>query len=124
MTAVHDVSDGGIAVAVAEMALAGNIGARLSMRTFEEYVDAEVVRHDWSVFGENQSRYVVTEPMDRHSVEKLARDQGIGCCFIGWTGGDTLYFGDRVEATDGEVSLDALRTAYEGFFPALMSNEL
>jgi phosphoribosylformylglycinamidine synthase len=120
VTAVHDVSDGGIAVAVAEMALAGNIGARLSMRRFEEYVDAEIVRHDWSLFGENQCRYVVTEAMDRHVVERLARERGVGCCFIGWTGGDTLYFGDREEATDGELSLADLRAAHEGFFPKLM----
>ena len=119
-TAVHDVSDGGIAVAVAEMALAGNIGARLSMSTFEDYVDAEVVRHDWSLFGENQSRYLVTEPMDRHVVEKLAREHGVGCCFIGWTAGDTLYFGDGELPTDGEIPLADLRAAHEGFFPALM----
>ena len=38
VTAVHDVSDGGILVAVAEMALAGNIGARLVVETFEALV--------------------------------------------------------------------------------------
>ncbi|WP_037499649.1 phosphoribosylformylglycinamidine synthase subunit PurL [Sphingomonas jaspsi] len=124
VTAVHDVSDGGILVAVAEMALAGNIGARLLMARFEDQVDNEVVRHDWSLFAENQGRYVVTEPLDRDLVERMARDAGIGCCFIGWTGGDTIYLGDAEVATDGEVSLADLRAAHEGFFPALMSNEL
>ena len=124
VTAVHDVSDGGILVAVAEMALAGNIGARLQTRAFEDEVDSEIVRHDWSMFGENQGRYVVTEPLDRDVVEKLARERGIGCCFIGWTGGDSIYIGTAEEATDGEIALDELRAAHEGFLPALMSNEL
>ncbi|MCL6699352.1 phosphoribosylformylglycinamidine synthase subunit PurL [Sphingomonas sp. NSE70-1] len=124
VTAVHDVSDGGIAVAVAEMALTGNIGARLMIRSFEEYVDREVIRHDWSLFGETQGRYIVTEPLDRDIVEKLAAEHGIGCCFVGWTGGETIYIGTKEAATDGEVSLTDLRAAHEGFFPALMSGEL
>ena len=122
--AVHDVSDGGILVAVAEMALAGNIGARLLTRAFEDEVDKEVVRHDWSMFGETQGRYIVTEPYNHDSVETLAFDHGIGCCFLGWTGGDSIFIGNNDEPTDGEIALDELRTAHEGFFPALMSNEL
>ncbi len=124
VTAVHDVSDGGILVAVAEMALAGNIGARLMVEAFEDRVDREVVRHDWSMFGETQARYIVTEALDRDVVEKMARERGVGCCFIGWTGGDTIYLGDKHEATDGEVSLDELRRAHEGFFPGLMGSEI
>nr|WP_294850776.1 phosphoribosylformylglycinamidine synthase subunit PurL [uncultured Sphingomonas sp.] len=124
VTAVHDVSDGGIVVAVAEMALAGNIGARLLMASFEDRVDSEVIRHDWSLFGETQGRYVVTEQLDRDIVEKLAREAGIGCCFIGWTGGESIFLGDAEVATDGEVSLADLRRAHEAFLPALMSGEL
>ncbi len=124
VTAVHDVSDGGVLVAVAEMALAGNIGARLLASTFEDFVDREIVRHDWSMFGETQGRYVVTEALDRDMVEKLAREKGIGCCFIGWTGGDSIFIGSADEPLDGEISLDELRDSHEGFFPALMSNEL
>src|SRR3546814_9901003 len=49
VTAVHDVSDGGLLIAVAEMALAGNIGA-----TLEGVTDA------FTAFGEDQARYLVT----------------------------------------------------------------
>src|SRR3546814_9880557 len=49
VTAVHDVSDGGLLIAVAEMALAGNIGA-----TLEGVTDA------FTAFGEDQARYIVT----------------------------------------------------------------
>ena len=124
VTAVHDVSDGGILVAVAEMALGGDIGARLQTKAFEDQVDREMARHDWSMFGETQARYIVTEALDRDIVEKLARERGIGCCFIGWTGGDSIFIGTADEATDGEVALSDLRAAHEGFLPALMSNEL
>jgi phosphoribosylformylglycinamidine synthase len=124
VTAVHDVSDGGILVAVTEMALAGNIGARLMVEAFEDKVDQEKVRHAWSLFGETQGRYIVTEALDHDIVGKLGREMGIGTCFLGWTGGDTIYLGNSDVATAGEVPLADLRNAHEGFFPALMQGEL
>ncbi len=69
ITAAHDVSDGGILVAVTEMALAGNVGARLMVESFEDKVDREKRNHAASVFGETQGRYVVTEALDRNQVE-------------------------------------------------------
>jgi phosphoribosylformylglycinamidine synthase II len=123
-TAVHDVSDGGILVAVTEMALAGNVGARLIVETFEDKVDREKVQHAWSMFGETQSRYVVTEPHSRHLIEKLAVESGVGCCFIGWTGGDTVALDSHEERSLCEVPLSELRAAHEGFLPRLMGNEL
>lgn len=52
-TAVHDVSDGGLLVAIAEMAMAGGIGAQL-----------DVTLNTAQAFGEDQSRYVVTTAAD------------------------------------------------------------
>jgi phosphoribosylformylglycinamidine synthase len=120
---VHDVSDGGILVAVAEMALAGNIGAKLILETFEDQVDRERIVHAWSLFGETQGRFVVTENFDRHVVEKLALENGIGCCFIGWTGGDAITL-SRENEIRSSASLADLRAAHEGFFPKLMGSEL
>jgi phosphoribosylformylglycinamidine synthase subunit PurL len=116
VTAVHDVSDGGILVAVAEMALAGDIGARLVVTAFEDLVDREKVRHAWSVFAENQGRYLVTEPFNSHVVEKLAREADVGCCYIGWTGTDSLAIVTEREVTSSEVALEALREASDSFF--------
>jgi phosphoribosylformylglycinamidine synthase subunit PurL len=124
VTAVHDVSDGGILVAVTEMALAGNIGARLTIETFEDDVDREKEQHGWSLFGETQGRYVVTEPHDRHVVDRLALEHDVGCCFIGWTGGEAMVIDSRRSGAICEVPLADLRAAHEGFFPKLMGSEL
>ncbi|SMF61678.1 phosphoribosylformylglycinamidine synthase subunit PurL [Allosphingosinicella indica] len=68
VTAVHDVSDGGVLVAVAEMALAGNVGARLD--GFDNAADA---------FGEDQGCYIVTATGDIPGARR-----------IGTTGGDSV----------------------------------
>jgi phosphoribosylformylglycinamidine synthase len=49
-------------------------------------------------------------------VEKLARDAGIGCCFIGWTGGETIAVCKGENAIYPELDLDTLRQAHEAFF--------
>ncbi|ATP18686.1 MULTISPECIES: phosphoribosylformylglycinamidine synthase subunit PurL [Sphingobium] len=94
VNAVHDISDGGLIVTIAEMALAGKIGATL-----------DVALTTASAFGEDQSRYVVTAP---------AGVEIAGAVKIGTVGGDSV----------AGVSIDALCTAHEGFFPALMDSEL
>ena len=57
-TAVHDVSDGGLLIALAEMAIAGGIGAELLA------APGAIVPHAWW-FGEDQARYIVTVPAAR-----------------------------------------------------------
>ena len=98
LTAVHDVSDGGLLVAVAEMALAGNIGA-----TLDTITDAA------TAFGEDQARYIVTTT-DASALE--AAD--VPVTRIGTTAGNTIKVNGKA------VALSDLRTAHEGFFPALM----
>jgi phosphoribosylformylglycinamidine synthase II len=122
VTAVHDVSDGGILVAVAEMALAGNIGAKLELTSFEDQVDRERRNHAWSLFGENQARYLVTEAFDTNQVEDWAHKAGVGCCFIGWTGSDSITFARGSDAPYSAVSVSALREANESFFRDWMEN--
>lgn len=111
LTAVHDVSDGGIAVTLAEMALAGNIGALIQ---FPE--TGEACRQ---LFAEDQGLYVATVE-DTALVDFLANahQAGVEVERIGRTAGTRLIF----EREDGDfvVALDDLRRAHEGFFPALM----
>ena len=104
VSAVHDVSDGGLAIALAEMAMAGGIGAEVEWH--QDYTQAQ-----WW-FGEDQGRYVVTVPDTDALNEALAKGTeddetaSIGFRRIGRTGGSTL-FGN---------SIDAMRAAHHSFF--------
>ncbi|MEW4468075.1 phosphoribosylformylglycinamidine synthase subunit PurL [Parasphingorhabdus sp. JC815] len=94
VTAVHDVSDGGLLVAIAEMALAGNIGA-----TLEELSDHR------TAFGEDQARYVITTA-DPDRIQAA----GIPALRLGTTGGDALDIQGR------PVALSDIREASDSFF--------
>jgi phosphoribosylformylglycinamidine (FGAM) synthase-like enzyme len=109
VTAVHDVSDGGALVAIAEMALAGSMGARISLPSVSN--PAAVV------FGEDQGRVLVTT-RDRDAVIARASAGAIFAAPIGTTGGGAI------EGPGFRASLEELRTAHEGFFPSLMGSEL
>jgi phosphoribosylformylglycinamidine synthase len=115
LTAVHDVADGGVAVAVAEMALAGNVGALL--HPIEPHGIAG------SFFAEDQGLYVATVA-DGSLLRFLssATAQGIEVEAIGRTIASRIIF--ELKGGDYVVTLDALRRAHEGFFPALMGREL
>jgi len=106
LSAVHDVSDGGLAVALAEMALAGGIGAEIVAN--DDYTPAQ-----WW-FGEDQARYVLTvAPENVEAFNRMVAEgpespeaEMVGFHRIGTVGGDSLL---------GQ-SLDALRDAHESFF--------
>lgn len=107
VTAVHDCADGGLLVSIAEMALAGNIGAIIEN-------DSGLPLHAWA-YGEDQSRYVITSSNAADIVD-AARAAGVPVSVIGRTGGQDI-------ALDGaaNISVQTLRTAHEGFFPKLMN---
>ena len=108
VTAVHDVSDGGLAVALAEMAMAGGMGVKLSA------LPPDVPAHAM-LFGEDQGRYVVsatTAAALRISVQ--AARAGVDWIALGVTGGDKLeMLGESVAVAD-------LRAAHEGWLPRFM----
>jgi phosphoribosylformylglycinamidine synthase subunit PurL len=108
---VHDVSDGGWLVTIAEMALAGGIGARI--------LPDWLVSADWA-FGEHQGRYIV-ETRDYLGLLELANSAGVSADCLGTATGFTLvddYADGRTEVLN--IPLATLRAAHEGFFPALM----
>jgi phosphoribosylformylglycinamidine synthase subunit PurL len=109
-TACHDLSDGGLAVALAEMAMASGIGA-----TIEVPADLDPIQ---VFFGEDQARYLVTMPFDDGAMRAMideARSLGIRVPCIGRTGGTSLKLADAraIPVTD-------LKAAHEGWFPAFM----
>ncbi|GAN77890.1 phosphoribosylformylglycinamidine synthase subunit PurL [Acidisphaera rubrifaciens] len=105
--ACHDLSDGGLLVAVAEMALAGGVGVRLNAGP------REIPNHAFW-FGEDQGRYLLAVG-DGAEMVRLAEAAGVPAMRIGISGGRDLTLPDR-----GTISMNALRTAYESFFPDLM----
>jgi phosphoribosylformylglycinamidine synthase len=109
VNAVHDISDGGLLVAVAEMALAGNKGAAFNR---------DVPEHAEFMFGEDQGRYLVTAPQGGDLYDALS-EAGVPHMFLGNVTGDAIRF-----CRLPEVSIADLRAAHEGFFPKLMGSEL
>jgi phosphoribosylformylglycinamidine synthase II len=111
ITACHDVSDGGVAVAVAEMALASNIGAILDQPLAGTAAQ--------TYFAEDQGLYVVTV-RDAALVEMLSHAEaaGVSVARIGRTIANRIIF--ELPESDHTVALADLRTAHEGFFPNLM----
>jgi phosphoribosylformylglycinamidine synthase II len=108
VSAVHDVSDGGLAVALAEMAIAGGIGARVE--TEGRFAHA-------FFFGEDQGRYVLTcAPGHSGAIVEEAKRLGVPLSRIGVTGGETLRLGGAAP-----LALAALAEAYEGWLPRFMS---
>jgi phosphoribosylformylglycinamidine synthase len=108
---VHDCSDGGLLSALAEMALAGNIGVDVG-------VAGTTVDTIPFFFGEDQARYVLAVPAkEADKIEGELREAGIIHALIGKTIGEKVV---RVER-EGEVSIAALRKTHEGWFPKYMS---
>ena len=109
VTAVHDCSDGGLAVALAEMAMASGIGASINPVGDHSPVAA--------FFGEDQGRYVVTvKPEKLETIIEAARALGIAAPWLGNTGGDALTLGES-----RAISVAKLRQAYETWFPDYMA---
>jgi phosphoribosylformylglycinamidine synthase len=106
------VSDGGLLIALAEMAIAGSIGARLSA------APRSIVPHAWW-FGEDQGRYIVTVPEEQAGLV-LAKMKGVGvpCTRIGSTGGDAVSI-----AGEAPVAIEALQGAFESWLPSYMSGK-
>ena len=106
IAAAHDVADGGLLVAVAEMCLPHGIGATL---------DADGTDDDagfW--FGEDQARYVLA--VADGNLDALTALLGDAPhAVLGKTGGDRLTIGGGVS-----ISVAELQTLHEGWFPALM----
>jgi phosphoribosylformylglycinamidine synthase len=106
-SAVHDVSDGGLLVALAEMAMASGLGAALEA--------APIAAHAFW-FGEEQGRYVVTTAAAAaEGIIARAGAAGVPLRRIGTTGGDAL-----TPEGDHPILVAGLRDSFESWFPAYM----
>lgn len=103
LRSAHDLSDGGLAVAVAESAFRGGIGA-----TIEGGWLAAAVRADVALLGEAQSRIIVSVAKDDAAAfEKRAQGSDVPCVRLGTVGGDRLRIGPidvELEVAEGAWS--------------------
>ena len=103
VAACHDISDGGLLVALAEMALAGDAGIRLT---------AESRAHEFW-FGEDQSRYILgVEATEVKAILQEAAAACVAAAVIGRAEGEDLTLPGSIA-----ISLQTVRDAHEGFFP-------
>ena len=106
----HDVSDGGIALALAEMAMAGQRGATIDLGAGPAHVAA---------FAEDQARYVIALPAgEADKVAAEAKAAGVPVVRLGTVGGDKLDFGAA-----GAVAVSDLKAAFDNWFPAFMAGK-
>jgi phosphoribosylformylglycinamidine synthase len=107
----HDLSDGGLLVAIAEMALKDGIGASIGHASLADAIAF--------FFGEDQARYLIAVPFaEAEKIVAEARAATIPVAELGKTGGDVLVIDDKER-----VSLKQLRDGYEGWFPRFMARE-
>jgi phosphoribosylformylglycinamidine synthase len=106
----QDISDGGLAVALAECCFANGIGARIDL--------GSDIRPDSLLFGETQSRLIFTsKPEDTEKVWEMMARHEILVSKIGVTGGDSLKINGQID-----LPVVKLRGIYEGAIPKYMEH--
>ena len=111
VTACHDLSDGGLGVALAEMAMAGGIGATI------EHLPAGPAHA--ALFGEDQARYLVTVPAARaEAILSEAKAAGVPALLLGSTASGSLTL-----PGESAISLADLRQAHDSWLPAYMAGK-
>ena len=105
ITAAHDLADGGLAVAAAEMALAAGTGVAIE-------ADGALSPAEW-FFGEDQGRYLLS-CTDADAVIAAAGESGVTGRRVGEMGGEAVRLGES------QVALADLRAAHEGGFARVM----
>ena len=111
VTACHDISDGGLAVALAEMCMASGLGMDVEL-------DSACMHA--ALFGEDQSRYIVAVP-DAFANMFAANAEGWGVFFtrLGTVEGKQLKIGNAVS-----LSIEEMKTAHESWLPSYMEGEM
>ncbi|MGO9787809.1 MAG: phosphoribosylformylglycinamidine synthase subunit PurL [Stellaceae bacterium] len=107
VSACHDLSDGGFLAALAEMAMAGGIGADLAL---PESLPAHAF-----LFGEDQARYLLVTPAP-DALLAAASKADVPASIVGKTGGDALTL-----SNGNAISVAELRRINEAWLPAYMA---
>ncbi|MDD5447940.1 MAG: phosphoribosylformylglycinamidine synthase subunit PurL [Actinomycetota bacterium] len=112
LKSAHDLSDGGLAVALCESCVLGGVGASMEI--------AEELPPHVACFSESQSRVLVSFEAEREDeVRALLDEFGLVVGAVGKTGGGSVEIGDYIK-----ISLDEVRDAYERFLEKIISSSL
>jgi phosphoribosylformylglycinamidine synthase II len=112
VTACHDISDGGLFVALAEMAMASDMGMDISLQ------NGDIPLHAYG-FGEDQARYIIsTSPANAEKILSSAADNDISITKIGTTGGTSLDVQDTFT-----ISVTELLDVHGAWMPNYMANK-
>ncbi len=122
----HDVAEGGLAVALAECCIAGKVGANLEISgaIVERASESETVRPDAVMFGETQSRVILTvAPEHLPTLQQMGALVNVPVQALGQVGGDRLVMHSPAPALTVIISsaVNELEWAYRGALPRLMS---
>jgi phosphoribosylformylglycinamidine synthase len=117
ITSAQDVSDGGIAVALARACIGGVVGADIDMRSFDDFIPVKL-------FWERANHVVVTcKHSDVELVERFAAEHSYIAEEIGVTGTDKLNIKlNGVEHIAGNVN--AFTTSYKGTLESQLAAEM
>jgi phosphoribosylformylglycinamidine synthase len=111
---VHDTADGGLGVALAEMAAATGVGATVRV--------PEGADHRW-LFGESPGRFVLS--VDPAAVGELHRRHvaaGVPAGIVGEAGGDHLTIEGLAGGANVDLALADVVAAWRGALPALLGH--
>ena len=114
VSAVHDCSRGGLAVALAEMCVAGGLGARVDLRK----IPSSCRRLDEVAFSESHGRFLLASK-DPKAALRILRDAKLPCAVIGKVAGKSLIL-DSGTKRISELDVVALQKSFEESLPRLM----
>ena len=109
ITACHDLSDGGLGVAIAEMAMKSGLGADIAD------LSGDLPQHAW-LFGEDQARYLTTTT-DGAALVAAAEAAGLVAAKLG-----TVQNSDLTIENAGRISVAHLSDAHEAWMPEYMAH--
>ena len=113
VTSLHDCSRGGLGVAVAEMSLEFEVGAKVDLTQLGRGLSSPEL-----LFSESHGRFVLTTNRKK-DVLALLSSHGVASAVVGKTGGDTVEFSRR-KTRVASADVRALKLAWEGCLPEMM----
>lgn len=113
VSSAHDVSEGGLAAALAESCISGSVGAEVNLST--------ELRNDIALFSESQSRIILSvSPGKQADLEQLLKEANVPFAAIGHVGGDQLSI--NINGTSAvKEPVEALKSVWEDAIPCRMN---